>query len=815
MVVAVLLLLTGTPAGAKTVQETAAGLYRGGIKALKKGAYERSVSLISRAIELSPTEYRYYNDRGVAFKRMGKLQRAIEDYTKALQIKPDYTNALNNRGVVYLELGNHAGAIRDFDKALQHGGLEAKILTNRGLTRIQLKDYPKAIDDLRRAITYRPLDYRAFLYLGESLEKTDQTAKALKMYQLARGLVKDRNMLKVLKTRIATIEKSLSPPSSTEQRPIVQSRPWQQKRAKAQPLPSRKKSAAPTLVATELPRTATPVTTTVAAKKPGSAGQLPPPTLASLNEQCRARAIKSFSDVAADIYQQGKNFLDNSDSRKAVIRFQDSLQLARRQKNVPGVAWCLLEIGRAHLVTGEYFEALPYLQNALKLFLKLNSRDESLLTLAELARASRAAGLEREAESFEARAVEMALSAGYEAIAGNIGRSPRPTAVAAHPPDSSQPVPGKPRRGAKETAPGNGAKVEPSPTAAKQIVKETAAGHTTNSEPPPGAAKQKTKAKTPEPVEKHEPSPVQVKRAVARTPSRTVGSTGAIAQVGRGPYLWGRRSREVRREEPGSPWPRPQALPLAIKPAVTPALPSKRMALSAGREKPGTGETAIRALLHQLKGLKQKSDEARMIRVLEELGELYWKRNDLKKSLHCFDAAVGFREKLGRTKNISKRLHQIAVLKENLGELSEALEASCRAAFLAKEEGNSTQAQASRAKSQHLANRLRLDPATTLPAFENLWNARLAKQDYAETRALHRIAEIFHGAGKHAPALNFYDRTAASLLLQKADVLIRIGKDHEAKVTQQESLQTLKRLDYSKYLQTVKKKEKSAVAKKR
>ena len=71
---------------------------------------------------MNPNEYKYFNDRGVAYKRLGDLEKALADYNKSLEINPHYTNALNNREVVYLEQGHYDQALTDFNEALKYGG---------------------------------------------------------------------------------------------------------------------------------------------------------------------------------------------------------------------------------------------------------------------------------------------------------------------------------------------------------------------------------------------------------------------------------------------------------------------------------------------------------------------------------------------------------------------------------------------------------------------------------------------------------------------------------------------------------------------
>ena len=169
------------------------------------------MNLLSLAIKADPNNYRYYNDRGVAYKRTGDLEKALSDYTKALEIKPDYTHALNNRGMLYVQQGRHDKAIQDFEAALKLGELQGKVHTNLGIAHARQGDHKSAIKEFESAVSFQPLDYRSFLFMAESLEQLGDREKALKMYELALGLSVDRATTDAVEKRITALEKGLPP----------------------------------------------------------------------------------------------------------------------------------------------------------------------------------------------------------------------------------------------------------------------------------------------------------------------------------------------------------------------------------------------------------------------------------------------------------------------------------------------------------------------------------------------------------------------------------------------------------------------------
>ena len=326
-------------------------IHRQAIQALKQGEHEKAIELMSRAIAANPEEYRYYNDRGVAYKRAGKLDQALLDYTRALAIKPGFTNALNNRGVAYSNQGSYRRALQDFTEALKHGGLTSKIYTNRGLAHARLGEHHKAIADFRKAISSRPTDHRSYLFMGESLEKVGDKQKAVNMYRRAQRVVKNQKTLDLLGKRISALEK-LRPKRKPKTVKAVKSRRDAKRRSnRAEQLHSKKSHTkrGHRLQRTELGRShALAHAGQPKESKPRPAIPSGIASVAALDNMSRKKAVVTFSPGAAEMYRLGREFLAKSDTRKALIRYEDALQLAKRNRNVHGAAWSLLEIGRVH-----------------------------------------------------------------------------------------------------------------------------------------------------------------------------------------------------------------------------------------------------------------------------------------------------------------------------------------------------------------------------------------------------------------------------------------------------------------------------------
>lgn len=94
-------------------------LFLDGDKFYNRKKYDEAIESYTRAIELNPKDYSFFNNRGVAFHAKGELENAIADYTKAVELNPNHFSSFNNRGAAYEDLNMIEQAIADYEKALE------------------------------------------------------------------------------------------------------------------------------------------------------------------------------------------------------------------------------------------------------------------------------------------------------------------------------------------------------------------------------------------------------------------------------------------------------------------------------------------------------------------------------------------------------------------------------------------------------------------------------------------------------------------------------------------------------------------------
>ncbi|MBE7514994.1 MAG: tetratricopeptide repeat protein [Chloracidobacterium sp.] len=151
---------------------------------------QRALADLSKAIEISPSEFPYYNSRGklllefsfykesitdfdksIAIKANGVAlahrglakyylddTNAIDDLNQAVKIAPDYPDAFYIRGTVHRDNGKLRDALLDLDEAIRLAKYNEKYFNTRGMLYFRLQDGYMAVADFTNAIKEKP-DY--------------------------------------------------------------------------------------------------------------------------------------------------------------------------------------------------------------------------------------------------------------------------------------------------------------------------------------------------------------------------------------------------------------------------------------------------------------------------------------------------------------------------------------------------------------------------------------------------------------------------------------------------------------------------------
>ncbi|MEW6348792.1 MAG: tetratricopeptide repeat protein [Thermodesulfobacteriota bacterium] len=769
------------PAGdlwAQSAQE----LHKSALRALRLGEDYEAIKLLSRAIGMNPRNSRYYNDRGVAFKRSGNIEQAMADYSKALEIDPHFGGALNNRGVALLLREDYDGAIQDFTRALETQRNDARLLGNRAMAYHKKGDVAKALADFEKAAVGGNRDPKVFVSWAECLLSKDERNEAIRVYKKALQMADEPGLRKELEETLSKMT-GVAPVSGSDDNPSTGGRARRHVRS----------SVARAVVETiqvgrgkDEPRTATATSTGSGGKVDAEGSDLPICKVSSrvlqvVEARAREHVAARLSGPMTEIFRQGLWFLAEPDVAKALIRFEDVQKLAQRQRNDMGAAWCQVEINRIHSRTGRPSDPYNELRKALDLFNRSQAKEEAVITLLVMAALSRKAGRTHESTEF--------CTAATKKIAEL--RIPDQAPVLAEEPAAPSGRDDEHRNSPVAAAP-------PTESATSEASKPL--GPQDQKKDPSRSSSVETKSR-PVPADPGTVESPQKTQSVAISPPRQT-RTAASPAPGIDPSTF-----SAARELP---------LPQIAKTDIPDRKADKKRSHRSGRRSEPESESPRRAasdssstrsfksigdLLAQLKAFKARNDEEEMAKVLAQLGEHYLRQGNDDRALHSFTAALGLIQKLGRTDGRERLLLNIGSVRERKGDLAPALENYSHALFLSGKAGVPPKGDSVRAKVESSALKMGLKPGPIIDAFTALWQARYGHSQASETDALCRIGKLLESSGRYTDSLAYMERAKASVLADNARLYHKTGKVRQAEKAQSEALEFFRRVDYSRYLQ--------------
>lgn len=214
--------------------------YAKGQQSMQKKEYEKAIEHYTRAIELSPGVYRFYekrglaylyrersveaiedfniaiginakkgelyNNRGLAYSFQGDLAKAMSDFNKAISIDPNFGQAFLNRGSIYLQYKNNKAALSDFDRAAKLDPKNPEIFYNRGRMYYSMDQYKKAIDDFTTSINLGIKLGKIYYNRGNAYFKQRKYKEAIDDYSKAISF--DANDLEAINNRAMAYDKA-------------------------------------------------------------------------------------------------------------------------------------------------------------------------------------------------------------------------------------------------------------------------------------------------------------------------------------------------------------------------------------------------------------------------------------------------------------------------------------------------------------------------------------------------------------------------------------------------------------------------------
>lgn len=141
-----------------------------GVMLVRAERYDEAVSDFTTLIEQQPRVtgliYRY---RAVCYIRLRDYPCALADLEQSLALSPDASHSYYNIGLVHDYLENYGEALDAYDRAYQLNPYDMAALNNRAYIHAKLGNYTQALADVRRVLQDYPrranyLDTRAYIY---------------------------------------------------------------------------------------------------------------------------------------------------------------------------------------------------------------------------------------------------------------------------------------------------------------------------------------------------------------------------------------------------------------------------------------------------------------------------------------------------------------------------------------------------------------------------------------------------------------------------------------------------------------------------
>ena len=160
-------------------------LHLSGLIAHHRGNNEVAIGLITKAINMQPSDPRYYYNLGVVLQGQDRMNEAIACYQKVISIQPDYPGVYSNLGVALQTQDRLDEAISCFLKAISVQQNDAKAYSNLGFALHEKTRFEEAILCYQKALLINPDHAEAHYNLGNTFQKQSRYEEAISCYQKA------------------------------------------------------------------------------------------------------------------------------------------------------------------------------------------------------------------------------------------------------------------------------------------------------------------------------------------------------------------------------------------------------------------------------------------------------------------------------------------------------------------------------------------------------------------------------------------------------------------------------------------------------
>lgn len=156
-----------------------------GLICFQKGADDRALELMTKALAIRKDRSHFYSNLGAVFFKKGMMNKAVAAYKKALKLNPNATDIHANLGETFLKLGQFQKAASCFGNVAKLNPGNPEILNKLGNTLNDAGKHESARAIVEQAVRIKPDFAEAYNNLGNILIALGETDAAIKNLEAA------------------------------------------------------------------------------------------------------------------------------------------------------------------------------------------------------------------------------------------------------------------------------------------------------------------------------------------------------------------------------------------------------------------------------------------------------------------------------------------------------------------------------------------------------------------------------------------------------------------------------------------------------
>lgn len=124
--------------------------------------YKGAIAIYNKWIEIDPTNFKPYANRGSSYNQLKQSRRALADLNEAIRLNPNLSQLHVIRGNCYADIHQLKRAVDNYDEAIRLDPKDKQPYFNRATVYMELAQVKAAIEDLNQAIALKPTYWEAY-----------------------------------------------------------------------------------------------------------------------------------------------------------------------------------------------------------------------------------------------------------------------------------------------------------------------------------------------------------------------------------------------------------------------------------------------------------------------------------------------------------------------------------------------------------------------------------------------------------------------------------------------------------------------------